>query len=109
MDVYLRRSRQRARSGEVTCFVLADITLDNVVSDIWRFVLQYTVGMFLVIVLFGFLCCGISIKTVVRPINDITEASRNYAADKGRAFRIPTILQIWISAPAMKSKTSLLP
>jgi sigma-B regulation protein RsbU (phosphoserine phosphatase) len=72
----------RARSGEVTGFILADITLDNVVSGIWRFVLQYTVGILLVIGLFSFLLLRYIGKTVVRPINDITEASRNYAADK---------------------------
>ena len=72
----------RARSGEVTCFVLADITLENVASDIWMFVLQYTVGLVLVIILFGFLLIRHMKKTVVKPINEITEASKNYAADK---------------------------
>ena len=72
----------RARSGEVTCFVLADITLENVVSDISLFVLQYTVGLVLVIILFGFLLIRHMKKTVVKPINEITEASKNYAADK---------------------------
>ena len=72
----------REKSGEVTGFILADITLDNVVSGIWRFVLQYTVGLVLVIALFGFLMMRYMKNTVVKPINDITEASQNYAADK---------------------------
>lgn len=72
----------RDQSGEVTGFILADITLDNVVSGIWRFVLQYAVGLLLVILLFGFLLTRRMKKTVVKPINEITEASRNYAADK---------------------------
>ena len=72
----------RGKSGEVTGFILADITLDNVVSGIWRFVLQYTVGLVLVIALFGFLMMRYMKNTVVKPINDITEASQNYAADK---------------------------
>ena len=66
----------------MTGFILADITLDNVVSGIWRFVLQYTVGLVLVIALFGFLMMRYMKNTVVKPINDITEASQNYAADK---------------------------
>lgn len=72
----------RGKSGEVTGFILADITLDNVVSGIWRFVLQYTVGLVLVIALFGFLMMRYMKNTVVKPINDITEASQNFAADK---------------------------
>ena len=72
----------RARSGETTCFVLADITLENVVSDMWLFVLQYTVGLVAVIILFGFLLIRHMDKTVVKPINQITDASKNYAADK---------------------------
>ena len=72
----------RSRSGEVTGFVLADITLDNVVSGIWSFVLQFAVGLLIAIALFGFLMLRHMKKTVVKPINDITEASQNYAADK---------------------------
>lgn len=72
----------RGRSGEVTGFILANITLDNVVSGMWRFVLQYTVGLLLVVALFGFLMMRHMKNTVVKPINDITEASQNYAADK---------------------------
>ena len=72
----------RDKSGEITGFILADITLDNVVSGIWRFVLQYAVGLLLVIALFGFLMIRHMKKSVVKPINDITEASQKYAADK---------------------------
>ena len=72
----------RAQSGEVTCFVLSDITLQNVISGIWRFVLQYTIGLVLVILLFGFFLTRHLKKTVVEPINAITEASRRYTADK---------------------------
>lgn len=72
----------RAQSGEVTCFVLSDITLQNVIAGIWRFVLQYTIGLVLVILLFGFFLTRHLKKTVVEPINAITEASRRYTADK---------------------------
>ena len=72
----------RAQSGEVTCFVLSDITLQNVIAGIWRFVLQYTIGLVLVILLFGFFLTRHLKKTVVEPINAMTEASRRYTADK---------------------------
>lgn len=72
----------KGASGEITGFILADITLDDVVSGIWRFVLQYTIGLLIVLILFGFILLRYMRKTVVMPINAITEASRNYAADK---------------------------
>ena len=72
----------KASSGEVTGFILADITLENVVSGIGRFVLQYTIGLLLVIILFSILLLRRMNNTVVKPINAITEASRSYAADK---------------------------
>ncbi len=72
----------RARSGEVTCFVLADITLNNVVSGIWSFVLQFSLGILLTVTLFGILFLRRMKKTVVEPINAITDAAQNYTADK---------------------------
>ena len=80
----------RAQTGEATCFVLADITLENVTSDIRLFVLQYTIGLVLVIILFGFLLIRYMKKTVVKPINEITKASKNYAADKRAGFQNTT-------------------
>ena len=70
------------KSGEEVAFVLSDMTLNNAVSRLLRFVLQYTSGIVLVIALFGFLLLKYMKNTVVKPINDITEASHNYAKDK---------------------------
>ena len=72
----------RARSGEVTCFVLADITLNNVVSGIWRFVLQFAVGILITVILFSVLLQRRMKKTVVKPINAIADAAQRYTADK---------------------------
>ena len=72
----------RSHTGEVTCFVLADVTLDNVVSGIWRFVLQFAVGVLISVALFSFLFLRRMNKTVVKPINSITDAAQNYTADK---------------------------
>ena len=72
----------RARSGEVTCFVLSDTTLQNVVSQIWMFVLQYSIGLVLVTVLSCVLLTRHMNHTVVEPIKSITDASRKYTADK---------------------------
>lgn len=72
----------RARSGEITGFVLADVTLDNVISGVWKFVLQFTVGILISVVLFSILFLRRMQKTVVNPINSITDAAQRYTADK---------------------------
>ena len=72
----------RSKTGEITAYVLADVTLQNVISNVRLFVLQYTVGLGVVIALFSVLLLLLMKNTVVKPINAITEASRNYAADK---------------------------
>lgn len=72
----------RAHTGEVTCFVLSDITLENVVSGIWRFVLQFAIGVLITVVIFSILFLRRMKKTVVNPINEITNAAQHYTADK---------------------------
>ncbi len=72
----------RDDAGNPVCFVLADVTLENVASVMWKFVLQYTVGIWVIVTLFGVLLQLRMKNTVVMPIKAITEASRNYAEDK---------------------------
>ncbi len=69
-------------SGEVTCFVLSDITLQNVITAIWRIVLQFAVGILITVTLFSVLFLRHMKKTVVKPINAITGAAQQYTADK---------------------------
>ena len=72
----------RSSSGETTAFVLSDITLQNVISGIWLFVLQFAIGIVVTVTLFSFLFLRRMKKTVVEPINAITDAAQNYTADK---------------------------
>ena len=72
----------RSESGEVTGFVLSDITLKNVASGMQRFVLQFAVGLLIAVILFGILFLRRMKKTVVKPINAIADAAQQYAADK---------------------------
>ena len=72
----------RTDSGEVTGFILSDITLQNVISGIWIFVLQFAVGIFITVTVFSILFLRRMKKTVVEPIDAITDAAQNYTADK---------------------------
>ena len=72
----------RDASGEPVCFVLSDITLENVISGIWIFVLQFTVGILVTVIIFSVLFLRRMKKSVVVPINAITDAAQNYTADK---------------------------
>ncbi len=69
-------------SGEVTGFILSDITLDDVVSGIWKFVVQFAVGVLIAIILFSILFLRRMKKTVVEPLNAIAQAAQQYTADK---------------------------
>ena len=69
-------------SGEVTGFILSDITLDDVVSGIRRFVLQFAAGILITIALFSVLLLFRMKKAIVKPINAIADAAQQYTADK---------------------------
>ena len=68
-------------SGETVCFVLADVTLEGLVSGMNRFALQYIVAILVIQVLFGVLLVRHMKKTMVEPINAIAKAAQEYAAD----------------------------
>ena len=72
----------RSSSGEVTGFVLSDITLENVVSGIRKFVFQFAVGILSTVALFSVLLLFRMKKTIVKPINAIADAAQKYTADK---------------------------
>ena len=61
----------RSSSGEVTGFVLSDITLENVVSGIRKFVFQFAVGILSTVALFSVLLLFRMKKTIVKPIDEL--------------------------------------
>lgn len=72
----------KAQSGETVSFVLSDVTLDNVTNGIWSFVLQFFVGILIVVILYCVLFLRRMKKTIVKPINAIAEAAQLYTDDK---------------------------
>lgn len=72
----------RDENGETVAFVLADITLDNLVDKIGRFTLQFTLALLLVTALIGFFAVRRMRRTTVHPINAIAAAAESYVKDK---------------------------
>ena len=69
-------------AGETVCFVLADITLDEMTGGLNRFVLQYVVAILIIMILMAVFFTGHMKKKLVDPINDIASAAGQYVADK---------------------------
>ena len=72
----------RDGDGRVCAFLLADVTIDNVLAGIWSYALQITVALVLVIAVLSKLLARNMKKTLVEPINSIAETARQYAADR---------------------------
>lgn len=72
----------RNESGKIVTFALADVTLENVISGMNLFALQFTVTMLIATALVLWLLTRHMKKKVVRPINEIAEAANRYTADK---------------------------
>ena len=69
-------------SGETVCFVLADVTLDEVAVGMGRFVLQYVVAIAVVMIVMALLFTRHMKKKLVEPVNDIAAAAGRYVSDK---------------------------
>ena len=69
-------------NGDVYAFVLADITLGEVLKGIRLFVLQYIIALAIVIFLIRRYMTGKLLTTVVEPVNSIADAAQQYVIDK---------------------------
>ena len=74
----------RNDAGEIVCFILADVTMEGLISGMKRVALQYAVAILAVMLIFGWLLVRHMKKTMVAPINAIADASQRYAEDKRR-------------------------
>ncbi|MCR5450411.1 MAG: serine/threonine-protein phosphatase [Solobacterium sp.] len=72
----------RGSDGEIKAFVLTDVSLANVVNGMKSFFWQYTAGVFLIMNLFGYLLIQRMKKTLVGPINAISQAAQDYVKDR---------------------------
>ncbi len=77
----------RNGEGEIFAFVLADISLHNVLDAIKGFTLQYVLALGAATVLLGFLLSRHMKKALVKPINKIAQAAQDYAKDKRAGVR----------------------
>ncbi len=69
-------------SGRTVCFILSDITLGRVAEGMKSFLLQYFIAMTAAVLLLGFVMTRHMKRTLVQPINEISEAAQRYAADR---------------------------
>ena len=74
--------------GKVICFVLADITLNEVADGMRLFLVQYIVAMLLAAIAVGLILTRRIGKTLVAPINEIAETARDYVQDKRSGVKI---------------------
>ncbi|MBQ3265459.1 MAG: SpoIIE family protein phosphatase [Ruminococcus sp.] len=72
----------KTASGDITCFVLSDVTLDGLIHGARMFALQFFIATLIVMVVFALLLVRHMKKTIVRPINAIADAAESYASDK---------------------------
>ncbi len=72
----------RNEAGELCCFALADVTVDNILSGLHHYGVRITVALLLVISLITWLMIRHMRKTLVRPINEIAEAAQEYVKDR---------------------------
>ena len=68
--------------GQRKCFILADITLSEIIEGIKNFALVYFFLMFITISVFAYLLVKRMKKKLIQPIGIITEAAQSYIEDK---------------------------
>lgn len=70
------------KNGKITAFVLSDISFENLWVSIRKFVLRYSIILFLTVNLMGILYGKRMKKSIVNPINKIAKAARSYVKDR---------------------------
>ncbi len=70
------------RAGNTVGFLLADVTLSDMLKQMGNFVLQYSLGILVTMLLFGYLLTRRIKKTLVKPINDMASAAADYVTDR---------------------------
>ena len=75
--------------GTITGFILADITLKNVMESVTSFLIQYIVVLLITVMVVAWFMTRRMKKTLVKPINDIAEAAKDYVADRKNGVVTP--------------------
>ena len=73
----------RNRTDDAIClFVLADVSLDNVINGVKGYAIQVTLGILAASLLISWILTKRIQKRIVKPINAIADAAATYARDK---------------------------
>ena len=72
----------RGTDGEIKAFILTDVSLANVVNGMKSFFWRYTAGILIIMNLFGYLLTLRMKKTLVQPIDAISQAAQDYVKDR---------------------------
>ena len=70
------------KNGAVSGYVMADITLQELLRGMKNFTLQYLAATVLIVLILGYFFSRHIKKEMVEPINSIALAAENYASDK---------------------------
>ena len=68
--------------GSIASFILADVSLEELLNGMQSFTILYTIATVLTVLLLGFLLSRHIRKNMVEPINMIAEAAEAYVKDK---------------------------
>ena len=72
----------KTQDGRIYAFLLVDVSVEVILLRARSFVLQITVALFVLTALIAFIMSRRTQKTLVEPINSISEAAQRYVADK---------------------------
>ena len=73
--------------GRITCFVLADVTIDNILHGMGEFALQMTLALLAVIIFISWRMNRWMKRTLLTPIGKISLAAQDYVSDRRAGIR----------------------
>ncbi len=68
--------------GSIACFILADVSLLGLIAGMRDFVIQFSLAILVMVLVFGYLMSRHMKKSIVTPINKIADAAVEYVDDK---------------------------
>ncbi len=74
------------KNGNTICFILADVTLREVIDGMKSFLLQYGIALAIVGLIVGYIFRRRVNRTVIDPINQITNAANQYVNDRNQGI-----------------------
>lgn len=72
----------RDSEGNIICYIMVDVSIRDLVYGMRDFVIWYFIALAIIITVYIFFVMRIMKKSIIRPINRVTDAAKNYASDK---------------------------